>query len=85
MKSRQRAAKRQAKGADRPLSVPSANVPGIPCPDCGTRISVTMEQILSGNKIVCQCGLALSVDTERSKETLRDLRELRRQLARGGG
>jgi len=81
MRSRQRTFKRQTKAVDKPSAAPSANVPGVPCPDCGTRIIVTMEQILSGNKIMCRCGLALSVDTERSKETLHDLRELRRRLA----
>jgi transcription elongation factor Elf1 len=57
----------------------------MPCPDCGARIVVTIEQILSGNRIVCQCGLALTVDVERSEETLRDLRELQRRLAQGRG
>jgi len=65
------------------VTAPSANVPGMPCPDCGTRIVVTMEQILSGHRIICGCGLVLTVDAERSHETIRDLLELRRRLTQG--
>ena len=62
------------------MSTSSASVPGMPCPDCGARIVVTMEQILSGAKIACGCGLVLTVDAERSRDTIRDLFELRRRL-----
>jgi len=61
----------------------TAGVPGMPCPDCGARIVVTMEQLLSAGEVTCQCGLVLRVDMERSAETLRDLRELQRRLERG--
>jgi hypothetical protein len=40
-----------------------------------------MDQILSGTEITCQCGLTICVVQERSAETLRDLRELKRRLS----
>jgi len=56
-------------------------VPGMPCPECGARLVVTMEQLLASGRIACTCGLVLQVDTARSEETLRDLRALRDRLA----
>ncbi|HTT13036.1 MAG TPA: hypothetical protein VMG60_19370 [Burkholderiaceae bacterium] len=63
------------------MSVPFAEVPGVPCPGCGARLVVTMEQLLSFTPIACTCGLVLEVDPERSEETLRDLRALHDRLA----
>lgn len=57
-----------------------AGVPGLPCPQCGRRIVVRMETLLALQPIACDCGLVLRVDTQRSKETLDDLRELQRRL-----
>jgi hypothetical protein len=53
----------------------------MPCPECGARLVVTMEQLLGSGQIVCTCGLVLRVDAERSEETLRDLRALQDRLA----
>ena len=68
------------------MSGPFADVPGMPCPECGTRLVVTMEQLLGSGQVVCTCGLVLRVDAEQSEETLRDLRALEERLAnlRGG-
>jgi len=57
------------------------HVPGMPCPDCGARIVVSMDQLLLQGAITCKCGLVLRVDRQRSAETLKDLRELQRRLA----
>lgn len=66
---------------DRVTTRPNSRALGLPCRDCGTRIVFTMEQILSGTEIICQCGLSISVVPERSVETLRDLDELKRRLS----
>lgn len=58
------------------------DVPGMPCPECGARIVVTMNQVLSGCSIACRCGLVLHVDEDRSSQTLHDLRELQRRVGR---
>ena len=60
----------------------SADVPGMPCPNCGERIVVTMGQLLAGREIACKCGLILRVDEQRSAQTLQDLRELQLRVAR---
>jgi hypothetical protein len=59
----------------------NAGVPGLPCPQCGQRLVVSMEALMSLQPVVCVCGLTLRVDVERSRETLHDLRELQRRLA----
>jgi hypothetical protein len=56
------------------------SVPGMPCPDCGTPIVLTLQQLLSRSTITCKCGLKISVDEQRSRETLRDLRALQTTL-----
>jgi hypothetical protein len=58
----------------------SPQAPGMPCPDCGRRIVVTMEQLLSGRPIACSCGLVLRVDERQSQDALHDLRELQRRI-----
>ena len=63
------------------MNAPSPELPGMPCPQCGMRLVVSMEQILGSGEIRCGCGLVLQVDAARSAETLRGLRELQRRLA----
>lgn len=62
--------------------------PGVDCPRCGTLITVSIANLLSGEPTVCPnalCGLRLEVDHDKSGEalaalgrhveTLRDIRE----------
>ena len=63
------------------MTTASPQIPGMPCPDCGERIIVTMEQLLGCGEIICACGLILRVDTERSEDTLRGLRGLQQRLS----
>jgi hypothetical protein len=82
MKSRYRSNPPQSPTATSPAVAPANNSAlGVPCRDCGARIVFTMDQILSGTEITCQCGLTISVVPERSAETLRDLHELKRRLS----
>jgi hypothetical protein len=60
---------------------PADSLPGIPCPDCGARLVISMQQLLGTGSMACSCGLVLHVDAERSRETLQDLRKLQQKLA----
>lgn len=47
------------------------NVPGMPCPECETRIVIDPRVLLSAAPIACPgCGLRFEVDTEESAEAL---------------
>jgi hypothetical protein len=58
-----------------------SGAPGLPCPGCGERLVATIQQLLSGTPIVCQCGLELHVDEQQSRETLDGLRRLQARLS----
>lgn len=45
--------------------------PGLDCPSCNFRMTVTIEMLLSRDPIVCPaCNLKLNVDREQSKRAL---------------
>lgn len=53
------------------------HAPGLPCPQCGYRIQVTMPMLLSNRAIYCTgCGLELVIDREESAASLELLRKL---------
>lgn len=57
--------------------------PGLPCPQCGALITVTLEQLAAAAAIGCSdCGLELRIDLEQSRESLNAVRDLRDQLIR---
>ncbi len=48
---------------------------GLPCPECGIIIPVTMQQLLFSPRITCPaCALSLTVDQTESAEALDSLR-----------
>lgn len=52
-------------------------IPGLDCPRCGFRIQVSIPMLLSGNSVICTaCGLKLTVDKEKSKGCLSELRKV---------
>lgn len=52
--------------------------PGMPCPRCGFRIKVTLQQLLSAAEISCPgCLLKLEIDRSQSQQSL----ELAQKLA----
>ena len=59
----------------------SDKAPGLPCPECGFHIQVSIEMLLSGKPIWCTaCGLKLEVDWEASSNTLKSLEQLQKGL-----
>ncbi len=58
-------------------SIGIKQVPGLDCPQCGFRIQVSIPMLLSGEPIICpSCGLKLSVDQEKSRTCLYELRKV---------
>ncbi|WP_436515331.1 hypothetical protein [Ekhidna sp. To15] len=51
--------------------------PGLVCPECGYKIPVNVDMLLSGSPIECpSCTLKLNVEQEQSKPVLDRLRKL---------
>ena len=60
---------------------PLSSVPGMPCPTCGFRLVITMDQLLASTPLVCPgCGLQFTVNREESGAALEALRDLDRRL-----
>ena len=61
---------------------PSARYsPGLVCPQCGFRITLSIHDLLEHRPVVClACGLALHVDRENSKACLDEVRKLNEAL-----
>ncbi len=58
-----------------------AKTPGLSCPVCNHRITVSIENLLSGQEIQCpSCGLELTVDNEKSEAALDALSKLQSGL-----
>ena len=48
--------------------------PGLTCPECGSRIRVTIADLLNVGTVICpSCHLVLEVDAERSHHALQAL------------
>lgn len=57
--------------------------PGLDCPRCGTRLTVTIAMLLSSRPLRCHgCSLALHVDRRESRECLERLEELQAAIDR---
>ena len=57
--------------------------PGLDCPQCDARLTVTIQMLLSGSPVRCYaCGLVLRVDREESRECLDRLAELKSAIDR---
>lgn len=71
-------------------SIPPQNVvvpaqPGLNCPRCDTKIHISIPQLLSVSPVICPaCFLQLSIDTEKSKQSLDALRKLQNDLDKAG-
>ena len=52
--------------------------PGLKCPECGTLISVSIEQIISAGSIYCtNCFLELKIDAGKSAASIDALKKLK--------
>ncbi len=59
--------------------------PGLSCPECGTRIPISFDNLLRQVPVVCQgCQLVLHVDPQQSKGALSALQKLQDGLAAAG-
>ncbi|MBI5179432.1 MAG: hypothetical protein HZA04_09275 [Nitrospinae bacterium] len=57
--------------------------PGLGCPQCGFRIPISIQMLLSGQPIGCPaCHLELRVNREESKETLNALEKVAEAIAK---
>ncbi|MFP5270678.1 hypothetical protein [Coleofasciculus sp.] len=59
------------------MNTQTQSAPGLPCPECNFRIPMYIELLLSGSPIHCPaCGLKLTVDREKSSESIAALEKL---------
>jgi hypothetical protein len=59
---------------------PVAGSAGIPCPNCGTTIELTLENLLVRRNFVCRntsCRTVLTLDERASSEALSVIRKIR--------
>jgi transcription elongation factor Elf1 len=64
-------------------SPPAQKPPGLDCPKCRFRMPVSIQMLLSGQPVVCpSCGLRLTIERERSKACLDELRKVHDAVAR---
>ena len=57
--------------------------PGLDCPQCGTRLTVTIQMLLASTPVQChECTLVLHVDRQASKECLERLEALQAAIDR---
>lgn len=68
----------------RPEATPVVEIsrqPGLTCPECATRIQVSISMLLSHQPVVCPaCGLVLELDVHQSEGALNALRKLQHGL-----
>lgn len=58
-----------------------SRTPGINCPECSTRLIVSITHLVNLHPLVCsKCGLELVIDPEKSKGALDSLRKLQAGL-----
>lgn len=56
--------------------------PGMPCPECGTAITIDTMQLLAGMTISCAaCGLKLEIDQKKSADTLSVLKRFMKEFS----
>jgi len=59
--------------------------PGLLCPECGTRIQISITVLLQQRPVICQgCQLELNVDAQQSKGALSALQRLQDGLTAAG-
>ncbi|MDF2156881.1 hypothetical protein [Algoriphagus sp. CAU 1675] len=55
--------------------------PGINCPECKTRLTVSIQNLINYEPVICHnCGLELIVDEEKSRSSIESLRKLQHGL-----
>lgn len=75
------AGNRSSARAEDPVAPPRA--PGLDCPQCSARLTVTIQMLLASTPVRChECALVLHVDRQASKECLERLAELQTAIDR---
>lgn len=58
-----------------------SRTPGINCPECKTRLVVSIQHLIQYQPVVCyNCGLELMIDQDKSKAAIESLRKLQSGL-----
>jgi len=58
-----------------------SRTPGINCPECKTRLVVSIQHLIQYQPVVCyNCGLELMVDQDKSQAAIESLRKLQSGL-----
>mgnify|MGYP002641958475 CR=1 FL=1 len=56
--------------------------PGLSCPECGIKLVISMESLINYQPVQCyNCGLELTIDQEKSKQSIDSLRKLQEGLS----
>jgi len=62
-------------------AVEISKTPGINCPDCKTRLVVSIQHLIRYQPVVCyNCGLELMIDQDKSQAAIESLRKLQSGL-----
>ena len=62
-------------------AVEIARTPGLNCPECRTRMVVSIQNLVNLDPLICpNCGLELTVDSEKSQSALESLKKLQSGL-----
>lgn len=62
-------------------SVSISKNPGLNCPECGIRIPINIQMLLSSNAVICpSCSLELEIDKDKSESALQALGKLQSGL-----
>ena len=58
-----------------------SRTPGINCPECSTRLVVSISHLVNLQPVICpSCGLELIIDSEKSKGAIDSLKRLQEGL-----
>jgi len=62
-------------------AVEISRTPGINCPECKTRLVVSIQHLIQYQPVVCyNCGLELMIDQDKSQGAIESLRKLQSGL-----
>ncbi|GMQ28705.1 hypothetical protein [Algoriphagus confluentis] len=54
-----------------------ARQPGLSCPECGTKLVISIASLINYEPVLCHgCGLELTIDQEKSRQSIESLRRL---------
>ena len=55
----------------------SQHMPGMPCPNCGNFIPISIQQILFSKCLYCPiCGFSINIDKRKSDKALETLKKI---------